>query len=326
MASIYRHGKMWYCSFSEGGKRREKSLKTHDKTVAKYRKNEIEIRLAKGENPMPDLDAFVREIFEDFKRSRTGRISTKTAETDNYRIERFLKDALIYKLGAINENALKKHLDSRIQAGLSHRTANHTIRVMKTFLAWAVRQNKLNKNPLATMQKYKVDVSEPRYLDQNEVIQVLAKAKEYKSYLVVAIAIYTGMRQGEIRRLAWEDINFDTKTINVRLTKTGKFRHIPIHPDLINILKENQKSSGLIYEGTLRTIEWQLTKIRESLPEIKYFRFHDLRHTFASLLIKSGVDIYTVSKILGHSNVATTAIYSHLYKDHVQDAVNKLKI
>lgn len=315
----------------ENGQKRDQSLKTQDKTIAKHRKNEIEIKLRKGEDPLPDTSLTATAAFEEFKDSRKGRIVLKTATTDNYRIERFIKDENIFKLVQINESRLKAHLDKRIEKAegkrsISHRTANHTIRIIKTFLTWAVRSNKLSKNPIAYMERYKIDEKEPRFLKQEEVRAVLQKAAETRIYLVVAMAIYTGMRQGEILRLDWKDIDFEGKSIIVKFSKPGKFRKIPLHSDLAAILKAHRKDDGLIYEGALKTIDWEMILIRRELSKIAHFRFHDLRHTFASLLIKSGVDIYTVSKLLGHSQVTTTQIYSHLYEDHVQDAVKKLTI
>lgn len=310
----------------ENGHKFDKSLQTKDRKIAKHKKNLIELRLDKGEDPLPDTSLTAANAFEDFKRSREGRIVSTTADTDNYRIERFLKDGKIHRLNQINEHNVKTHLDQRIKDGLSHLTANHTIRIIKTFLNWAVRVNKLSKNPIAHMDRYKVDQKEPRFLKPEEVKDLLEKAKSLRSYLVIALAVYTGMRQGEIMRLNWKDVDLENNMITVMLSKPGKFRKIPIHKDLGFILKSNGKKSGLIYDGTVRTIEWELTLIRKEMPKTEHFRFHDLRHTFASLLIKSGVDIYTVSKLLGHGQVTTTQIYTHLYEDHVQDAVKKLVI
>lgn len=326
MASIYQRGRVWWICFIENGQKFDKSLRTKDKKIARYKKNEIENRIDKGEDPLPDTSLTANTAFEEFKKARKGRIVAGTADTDNYRIERFIKDAKIFKLSHINEGRLKAHLDIRIANGLSHRTANHTIRIIKTFLTWAVRSNKLAKNTIAHMNRYKVDQVEPRFLKADEVRQVLEAAKNTRIYLVMAIAVYTGMRQGEIIRLEWKDIDFEANGITVRFSKPGKFRKIPLHGDLAKILEENRQKSGLVYNGTVRTIEWELVLIRRALPDIAHFRFHDLRHTFASLLIKSGVDIYTVSKLLGHAQVTTTQIYSHLYEDHVQDAVKKLSI
>ncbi len=326
MASMYQRGNVWWVCYIENGHKFDKSLKTKDKKIARYKKNEIEIRIDKGEDPLPDTSLTAAMAFEEFKKAREGRIVQGTADTDNYRIDKFLKDEKIYKLTNINEQNLKAHLDQRIKDGLAPLTANHTIRIIKTFLNWAVKVNKLSKNPIAHMDRYKVNQKEPRFLKTDEVRLVLEKAKESRIYEVVALAVYTGMRQGEIMRLDWNDVDFENKTITVNLSKPGKFRKIPIHRNLDDILKSYKKKSGLIYSGTVRTIEWEMTLIRRALPDIAHFRFHDLRHTFASLLIRSGVDIYTVSKLLGHGQITTTQIYAHLYEDHIQDAMKKLII
>lgn len=326
MASLYKRGNVFWVCYMDHGRKFDKSLKTKDKRVAQYRVNEIEIKIAKGDDPLPDLSISAREAFEEFKKSRTGRIVVSTENTDNYRIDHFLNSG-ISRLVQITEPRLKEYLDKRIKDdGISHRTANHTIRIIKTFLTWAVRTNRLSKNPIAHMQRYKVNQKEPRFLTADQARQVLEKSEGSRIHLVVALAIYTGMRMGEIMRLEWKDFDFENRNVIVRLSKPGKFRKIPMHRALQKIMLKHRQASGLMYAGTVRTVEWDFLLIKRELPEIENFRFHDLRHTFASLLIKAGVDIYTVSKLLGHAQITTTQIYAHLYQEHVQEAIQKLKV
>lgn len=322
MASLFKRGKVWWVCYRENNRQFNKSLKTQDKVVAKYYVNEIENKIAKAQDPFPDDTLTAAEAFKEFKQSRQGRIVLKTAQTDNYRIDLFIKEKNIYKLSDINESRLKAHLDERIEAGLSHRTANHTIRIIKTFLNWAYKSNKLTKNPIAHMERFKLDAVEPRFLTEEEIKKMLAQARSSRIYLLLAAAVYTGMRFSELDRLQWEDIDFKNAIISVRLSKPGRFRKVPLHKDLSKILMPH-RSTGKCFNNL--NFKGEFEKIRTQV-KIGHFRFHDLRHTFASLLIKSGVDIYTVSKLLGHSQVTTTQVYSHLYQDHIQEAMGKLRI
>lgn len=331
MASLYIRNGWYWLSYYEFGKRHQEPLHTKDKKQATFKKNEIENKIALGENPMPNKGKLIKEAFEEFKESRKGRLDEKHQRTDTHRIQSFIDDSGIMLVRQINEETLKKHLDKRITpgkniTGISHQTANHTIRALKTFLNFSIRRKYLSENPLKEMSKYPMDQKEPRYLSRDEVNLLLREAKSSPIYLTIAIAIYTGMRQGEILRMDWKDIDFKENVIKVPITKTKKFRIIPLHSSLRAILEPSRHAGGLIFDGSLRTLEWEFTKIKRGMKNVDHFRFHDLRHTFASLMVRAGVDILTVSKLLGHASITTTQIYAHLYQDHAQDSIKKLQI
>ncbi len=172
------------------------------------------------------------------------------------------------------------------------------------------------------MPKYPINQGEPRFLSAEEVKSVLNAAKNSKLYSLVATAIYTGMRFGELQRLEWQDIDFENNILTVHVSKSEKFRKIPLHGDLKAVLAKAM-GTGLCFNTVNFNGEFKKIRTGSGIPR---FRFHDLRHTFASLLIKAGVNILTVSKLLGHSSVVVTQIYSHLYQDHIKEAIDKLKI
>lgn len=321
MASIFLRKATWYIKYYLNGKPIQKSLKTRDKTVAKFRKNEIENRLSSQGTPFADKDPWVDDCLEAFKRARAGIISTRAAQADHARIELFVKESRAVKLKAITPQLLKEHLDRR---AVSNRTRNHTIRAVNTFLNFCVKQRMASENPIRGMAKYPIEEKEPRFLDPGEVRRLLDKAKSSEIYLVVALAVFTGMRLGEIQRLTWEDIDFEAEIIRVKRTKSKKFRNIPIHTELFGILRGARAKGPIWTGGPGYLIDKRFRAIRARLRKVPHFRFHDLRHTFASLLIRQGVDILTVSRLLGHSTIQTTQIYAHLYDDHVKDAIKKM--
>lgn len=311
--------KTWWIKYYKDRECVRKSLGTKLPKIAENKKLLIETQLAKSEDPFPRENTTYYQAFEAFKASRIGRIGKKTARDDHKRIQDFLEKVKTLK---VTENALKAHLDGRISNDqISHRTANHTIRAIKTFFNFCVRSGYISKNPIQHMKKYPIPEQEPRFLTEEEARILLEKAKGNRIYRLVAAALYTGMRAGELDRLAWEDVDYDGNMIRVRLSKSGKFRLIPLHPALKNIL--GPKGQGKCLNTRYARALWE--NLRESLGWHD-LRFHDLRHTFCSLLVKSGVDIVTVSKLAGHSSVSVTQIYAHLYPDHLKDSVQKLTI
>lgn len=324
MASLYKRGNIWWVCYMDNGRKFDKSLKTREKKIAQYRKNQIENKIAEGESPLPNSAVTITEASEQFKRYRSGRIVPKTEQTDNQRLERFFKESNIYKINNINETSLKDHLDQRIKFnGISHRTANHTIRIIKTFLNWAVKNKLINANAIVHMEKYKVHDVEQRFLTPDEIKILFNVAQENRIHLLIIAAVYTGMRYSELKRLEWHDIDFNAMIISVRLSKSEKFRKVPLHATLARILTP-YRGSGRCF-NTLN-FKGEFEKIRKA-ADIGYFRFHDLRHTFAALMIKAEVDLYTLSKILGHSSIViTTKLYGHLYQEQLHKAIGKFPI
>ncbi len=150
---------------------------------------------------------------------------------------------------------------------------------------------------------------------------------------MVLLALNTGMRRNEVFTLEWSDINLTTKTIRIRseIAKSKSERFIPMNENLQSVLNKWRSTqsdvTGLVFpnaEGKpFDNIFKSWTSLLES-AEIERFRFHDLRHNFASQLVMKGVDLYTVKELLGHSTITVTERYAHLAPKKLADAVNLL--
>jgi integrase len=119
-------------------------------------------------------------------------------------------------------------------------------------------------------------------------------------------------------------------TIKADTAKSGSARHVPLNAEAKDVLKRwkgKDEVEGLVFPGVeggkLTNINksWATVTTKAKLSD---FRFHDLRHSFASKLVRSGVDLYTVKTLLGHSDFAMTQRYAHLAPDHLSDAVERL--
>ena len=129
------------------------------------------------------------------------------------------------------------------------------------------------------------------------------------------------MRRSEILKLMWKDIDFEKKMIKV-WGKGGKFRVIPMNGLVYNMLQSQQKKDQKVFPHNFRTVRTYFEHAR-SEAGIK-LRFHDLRHTFATRLIESGVDIVTVQQLLGHHSVVVTQRYTHSNLENKRRAVENL--
>ncbi len=149
---------------------------------------------------------------------------------------------------------------------------------------------------------------------------------------MVLIAMNTGLRQGELFSLRWDHVDLDKAMITVAgdKAKSGKTRHIPLNSSTLLALKTwNKQCSN--YELVFPNKEGkQIDNVRKSWcrvlkkSNITNFRWHDLRHHFASRLVMAGVDLNTVRELLGHSDLTVTLRYAHLAPEHKAEAVERL--
>lgn len=149
---------------------------------------------------------------------------------------------------------------------------------------------------------------------------------------MVLLSLNTGLRRGEIFNIQWGDVDFSKKnlTIEGRYTKNSKTRHIPLNSEAFEVLKKwyDQRSGDeFIFPNKIGE---QINNVKRSwttilrLADIKNFRWHDLRHHFASKLVMAGVDLNTVRELLGHADITTTLRYAHLAPEHKAQAVERL--
>lgn len=317
MASIYQRGDIYWIVYYQDGKKIQESLKTKDKTVAKYKKNDLENKLALGDSPLPS-NASVIEAQNKYREDSKHRKTWKTVRDDDARITSFLNWSKITQLSQINEQPISEYIQSRLDAeqiGLV--TANAVIKTMKAFLNFTVQRRMLSKNPIREMKRYKVDKKPPKFLHKAGIDKILKNCEGHYLYPMVMIALYTGVRYGELQRIAWKDVNLKTGTITIPKSKSGQFRVIPIHSALKPVLKPgNLPVEQMETSAAIKRLRYQ-TKRND-------IGWHTFRHTFASHLVMSGVDIVTVSKLLGHSKLETTMIYAHLSQPHVKESINRL--
>ncbi len=150
---------------------------------------------------------------------------------------------------------------------------------------------------------------------------------------MILLSLNTGLRRGELFRLQWKNINFELAVLTVSgdTAKSGKTRHVPLNTVALNVLKKWSEQS--------HTDVFVFTNIKTGLPfdnvkkawisilvsaEIENFRWHDMRHHFASKLVMAGVDLNTVRELLGHADIKMTLRYAHLAPEHKAKAVAKL--
>ena len=248
---------------------------------------------------------------------------------------------LIIFSGDINLNRLGLYtLDKFITSTYSRtqRGAALYYRTLKAAFSKAVIWSYLSENPLKRIKAPKVSKSFPVFITQNELQIILSNTKEQLLKNIIVCAFYTGMRLGEILNMKWSWIDFNQNIITVKCsddftTKSKKERIIPISkvlkpvlknsfPKIVNINKEDfvfYRIPGIKLNEDF--ISKKFKKVVKTAQLNNKVHFHTLRHSFASNLVQKGVSLYVVKELLGHEDLSTTQIYSHLQKQNLMDAV-----
>jgi integrase len=188
-----------------------------------------------------------------------------------------------------------------------------------------------DRNPVRGIQSKPLNNSRERFLSTEEAGRLIEAAEKSRNPLlapVVGLLLLTGMRVSELLSTRWEHVDIERKTLFVPTSKTGRSRYVPLAKAAVEIIERLQRKEGAVFlfpspkcpKTHLTTIKhgWQTARDLAMLPGL---RIHDLRHSAASFMVNSGVDLFAVGKVLGHANVASSARYSHLAQDTLLAAV-----
>ena len=221
---------------------------------------------------------------------------------------------------------IEQYQGKRKDEGRALRTINREVACLKAMYNKGIAWGRLKENPAARVRLFKEQNTKVRFLTGEEIKKLLDVSAPYLRNIII-FALNTGMRKKEIMHLEWQDVDLVTKIINVKDTKSGEDRKIPVNTVLNTLLNALERPYARVFLGREgREVENIRMAFKTALKRavIENFRFHDLRHTFASQLVMSGVDIKSVMELLGHKSLEMTTRYAHLSPSHKSAAVEKM--
>ncbi|MBI4284165.1 MAG: site-specific integrase [Chloroflexi bacterium] len=216
---------------------------------------------------------------------------------------------------------------------LSEATVNRHLALLSGVFNKATAWKKTKAgNPVKEVKKFKENNERVRFLTEEEEARLRTVFPE-EHWPLVEVALHTGMRRGEQFNLRWRDVNFHTRTITIPRSKSGELRHVRMNDRVMEILRglPGRLKGEWVFPSETGESPLDANNFinRVSNPALKGakitdFRWHDLRHTFASRLTMAGVDLRTLQELMGHKTIKMTLRYSHLSPTHTLEAVNKL--
>ncbi|PIQ88729.1 MAG: hypothetical protein COV72_06610 [Candidatus Omnitrophica bacterium CG11_big_fil_rev_8_21_14_0_20_42_13] len=326
--AIYKKGEDYWIDYYALGKRKREKIGA-SKVLAEnvLRKRKLQI----AENRFLDIKKEEKIKFEEFADEYLElhcKVNNKSWHKSDYFNLRKLKSYFAGRyLYEITPKDIERYKAESLKS-VTKATVNRVLNCLSSLYNRAIEWGKAANNPMRTVKLFKAENKRLRYLEKEEIVKLLANCSNHLRPIVI-VALNTGMRKGEIFGLKWYDVDFERGIIHLLNTKNGEKREVPMNEQaktaLIKVRKHPQSAyifsnkDGRPYTAVRKSF---FTALKNA--GIINFRFHDLRHTFASHLVMSGVDLNTVRELLGHKSLEMTLRYSHLSPDHKKRAVDIL--
>jgi integrase len=349
------------------GQRRQRRETVHGTKAVAHRRLRDLLREVEAGGYAGDNRLTVRELALRWLAAKEHRVAVKTYAFYASHIRLYIAPAL----GSLRAEQLRPaHIEAAISAwsrgdrndrergALSARTVAHIFSTMRTMLRWGARMGLVLRNAADAVEPPRFERKEMQVLDSASVARLLRAAQRTELQAIIAVAIGTGLRRGELLALRWSDVDLDARRLNVRRSlethkgvtrtkppKTARSaRTIALPPFVVDVLRNEQehqrerpravavkrneddcvftRADGASWEPGAFSLTFARFVKSAKLPHV---RFHDLRHSFGTLALASGVDLQTVSRALGHESAAITSrIYLHAVEALQEDAAARI--
>jgi integrase len=351
----------WYVFINHNGQRKAKCV--GDKRAAEEVRRKLEAKLTLGEfkledrAPLPTFEAYAERWLRTY-----AQVHCRETTAQNYQglLRRHVLPSIGHKsLDAVTREDIKDIIGAMVTKGPSKSTVANTIAPVKEMLNHAMDDGVLSANPAVRIGRFlrrtKARRADVNPLTRDEVACLLQAAQQHtpRYYPLLLCAVRTGMRVGELLGLQWSDIDFHGRFIEVQRaivrgkvvpTKSGKMRRVDMSQQLTQTLKALwvRRKEETLQMGWRELPDWVFVNEAGGLLEpnharkrifyrclekagIRRVRFHDLRHTFASLLIAQNESPKKIQSLLGHHSIQVRMdIYGHLYAEESRKVVDAL--
>jgi integrase len=286
--------------------------------------------------------ALTLEAFFDLKYYAFVKATKRRSTHDLYLFNKHLRPTLGAKLLTdITSEDIDSWMLQQIEDGYKASTVNKHAAMLNRILNIGVHWNYLERNAFkgAAIRKLPVGDHIQRFLTRSEISKLLIACKQSTHpylHLFIKLLLLTGARKSELRLAKWKDIDANSSELLIALSKSGRSRKVILSTHALAVLDQVRVRTDAL--GSLTTRDsWVFPNPRTKLPytsfHIAFFaarkragletvRIHDLRHTYASLLINNGASIYEVQQLLGHYHISMTERYAQLFPNTLKERVN----
>ncbi|MHB8174257.1 MAG: tyrosine-type recombinase/integrase [Nitrospirota bacterium] len=337
---IYKRGAVWWIKLRWEGQVIRKSTGEKVKEKARSVERNLLKELALVEQkPLPFFkpepanaeEASFKDVWEKYMSEEATLNAPGTFERAKQCAKNFLPLIGDLKLSAITPSVLNQYKVKRLKDGVCLATVAKELKFVQRVFSLCKREwELLEHSPFERFEVPAVNNELTRYLQPGQLEKLLTAAPEWLRP-IIQVARLTGIRRGNLAALTWQQVDLTHKTLFLGQTKNGDPLLVPLVDEAFGTFKALHKSKSscpfVFHMEGKQLLPEQISQafIRTcKKADITNFRFHDLRHDFATRLVKKGVELYRVGKLLAHRTVTMTKRYAHLNIDDLRDAVSVL--
>ncbi len=332
---LMKRNHVWWMNFMYQGRQVRRSTGTTDKRLAEAILSKVKVQLAEGRffEKRADQEHTFTDMMERYLIERAGLKAPKSAERDRQALAHLLPVFGEKMLAEVTPSGVAAYKAQRRTDGAAPATINKELQLVRHAFNLARREWEwCRENPMHRVSMEPVRNEVDRWLTPQEEYRLLAASSPWLSE-IIRFALHTGMRQGEILHLQWQDVDFARGTLIVMQSKNGTRRSLPLNTTVYDLLAAKQLTTGATRGPVFTSPRGNILQVRYLVREfgeardrarIPDFRFHDLRHTFATRLVQRGIDLYKVQRLLGHKTGMMTQRYAHHSPESLRDGVTVL--
>ncbi len=315
---LYKRGKIYYIEFSKYQKR---SLKTGNKEEAEKLFRIARKEYLKGRLSKPDTGIItLKDYYQKFRAAKPG-LSEKTVMKYDLSVKLLAQiTGWAAPMHAMDKDALNRFKSECLNRGCRPVTVNSYLRHIRTVLNMA-HEDGITKHIKVRMIPEGKKL--PKILSKSEREKICAYAQEHdpEMFRIIIFALNTGARRSEIRNLDWRNVGAD----QIQITGKGnRERIIPLIPPAREAMGERKESGPVFMQCHPDGYTHRIRDIYQSCG-ISGKNFHSLRHSAATAMLESGIDLSVIQKVLGHSDIKTTQIYAEVRDSLIAEEMKKLR-
>jgi len=332
---LLKRNRVWWMSFMYQGRQVRRTTGATDKRLAESILCKVKVQITEGRffETREEQDQTFREMMDRYLKERAVLKAPKSYVRDLTALNHLLPVFGEMVLAGVSPKLLAGYKTQRRIEKAAPATINKELQLVRHAFNVAMREWEwCRENPMHRVSMEPVRNEVDRWLTANEEERLVASSSPWLRE-IIGFALNTGMRQGEILNLQWQDVDFVRGVLMVMQSKNGTRRTIPLNATVYELLAARQATTGAAHGPVFRTPLGNELHVRYLVREfcdardragIPDFRFHDMRHTFATRLVQRGVDLYKVQRLLGHKTSLMTQRYAHHSPESLREGVNVL--
>ncbi|MBI4715997.1 MAG: tyrosine-type recombinase/integrase [Nitrospirae bacterium] len=330
---LYKRGTVWWMSFVYKGQRFRQSTGTSSRKLAEAILAKVNHDITEGRwfDTAEEKKRTFRELLDRYLREHSIPRKAPASHVRDLSVSRHLLSFFGHLfLAEISPRKIAEYKGRRRVDGAKPATINKELGLVRHAFNLAIKEWEwCRDNPMHRVTMEPVHNQVDRWLAAKEEERLMVASPVWLREIVI-FALNTGMRKGEILSLLWRDVDFSRSVLVVMKSKNRERRTLPLNSRVFELLMERQHGGATVSDfvfstshGT-RITDRNLSRafyVAMEKAELENFRFHDLRHTFATRLVQAGVDLYKVQRLLGHKTPAMTQRYAHHSPESLRDGV-----